>query len=558
MNKALIYCRVSTDEQAGDERHSLKTQLRLCERGIEDMKTFKLADDGVYKDPGKSATNMNRPGLQDMLIRIQEDKSIGAIFVQDTDRLARNAGDHLTIKALLRKHNVELISVSQPGLEDTPEGNFMDLIIAGVNQLQSQITSRKTLKSMEQKYKDGWWPTKAPMGYFNSGTPDDEKKRIITTDPIRAPLIAEGFKLYSTGDYSLIEIRDLLYKKGLVSTVGKRVAMSKMFRTIKCPFYYGGMEWRGMNDIGKHEAIITKELFDKCQRVMLENNRYACRRHKHNFLLRGFVFCNKCGQRYTAEYHPLKKKAYYHCNRSNDQKKCTDKYVEVFDLENQIIEKFKGLQFSDDFIDKVVKKMRDIYEEKKSDVGNQKKQFMTSKINFERKLEIAEEKLINGIIDDAAFTKIKVRYREQIDGVEDEMHKLDQTKNLKIDVIQDVLALMRNIGKTYQKAPDDLKRLYLGLFWDQFKAEDKLIVEAIKSPIVLGLEATGALIWNTTQKPDPVKDRAFEKGIITTDDSVILSPVRGRGRNVSIRQTKLPDSVILTPEKGDYWESNPD
>lgn len=201
--------------------------------------------------------------------------------------------------------------------------------------------------------------------------------------------------------------------------------------------------------------------------------------------------------------------------------------------------------------------MKSIYEEKKSDVGNQKKQFMTSKINFERKLEIAEEKLINGIIDDAAFTKIKVRYREQIDGVEDEMHKLDQTKNLKIDVIQDVLALMRNIGKTYEKAPDDLKRLYLGLFWDQFKAEDKLVVEAIKSPIVLGLEATGALIWNTTQKPDPIKDRAFEKEINTTDDSVILRPIRGRGRNKSIPTSTSPYPVILSSEKGAYRESNP-
>jgi hypothetical protein len=179
--------------------------------------------------------------------------------------------------------------------------------------------------------------------------------------------------------------------------------------------------------------------------------------------------------------------------------------------------------------------MKSIYEEKKSDVGNQKKQFMTSKINFERKLETAEEKLINGIIDDEHLPRSRSRYREQIDGVEDEMHKLDQTKNLKIDVIQDVLALMRNIGKTYQKAPDELKRLYLGLFWDQFKAEDKIIVEATKSPIVLGLEATGALIWNTTQKPDPLENRAFAKENITTDDSVIISPVRGA-----------------------YWDLNPD
>lgn len=270
----------------------------------------------------------------------------------------------------------------------------MDLVIAGVNQLQSQITSRKTLKSMEQKYKDGWWPTRAPMGYINSGSPDDEKKRIITTDTFRAPLIAELFKMYATGDYSLIELRDLFYKKGLVTSVGKRVAMSKMFEMVKCHFYYGAMHWRGMTDIGKHEAIITKELFDKCQRVIKENNHYAY-----------------------------------------------------------------------------------------------------------------------GVIDDAEFTKMKLRFREQIDGIEDEMHKLDQTKNLKMDVIQDVLALMRNIGKTYRKAPTELKRLYLGLFWDQFKSEDKIIVEATKSPIVLGLEQTNSLIW--------------KEGNITTNISVIISPEGG-------------------------------
>lgn len=520
MNKALIYCRVSTEEQAGDERHSMKTQLRLCERGIEESKVFKLADDGIYKDPGKSATNMNRPGLQDMLIRIQEDKSIKAVFIQDTDRLARNAGDHLTIKALLRKHAVELVSVSQPGLEDTPEGNFMDLIIAGVNQLQSQITSRKTLKSMEQKYKDGWWPTRAPMGYFNSGTPEDDKKRIITTDTVRAPLIAELFKLYATGDYSLIELRDLFYKKGLVSGAGKRIAMSKMFELIKCHFYYGSMHWRGLTDRGKHEAIITKELFDKCQRVTEENNRYACRRRKYNFLLRGFIFCNHCGQRYTAEHNLKKKLSYYHCNRRSEKMVCSDKYVSVEDLENQVAEKFATIQFSDDFIEKVVAKMRNIYETKKSQIGNQKKHYLNTKLNFENKLEIAKEKLINGVIDDDTFTKMKIRYREQIDGIDDEMYKLDRTKNLKIDVIQDILALMRDIGNAYKKAPVDLKRLYLGLFFDSFRAENRLIVETVKSPIVLGLEQTGALTW---------------KELAEQTSEVILSPQRGSMRELNPR-----------------------
>lgn len=148
-----------------------------------------------------------------ILLRVQEDKIINAVFVQDTDRLARNANDHLTIKALLQKHEVELISVSQPGITDSPEGNFMDLVIAGVNQLQSQITARKTIKSLEQKFWDGWWPTKAPIGYLNVGDPEDEKKRIVAIDEEKAPFIQQAFKMYATGDHSVLEVRDFLYKK---------------------------------------------------------------------------------------------------------------------------------------------------------------------------------------------------------------------------------------------------------------------------------------------------------------------------------------------------------
>jgi DNA invertase Pin-like site-specific DNA recombinase len=536
MKKALIYCRVSTDEQAGDERHSLKTQLRLCERAIEESKVFKLAENGKYEDPGKSATNMNRPGLQDMLIRIQEDKSIKAIFIQDTDRLARNAGDHLTIKALLRKHDVDLISVSQPGLENTPEGNFMDLVIAGVNQLQSQITSRKTLKSMEQKYKDGWWPTKAPIGYINSGDPNDDKKRIITVDEFRAPFIAECFKLYATGDYSLIELRDLLYKRGFVTLVGKKLVMSKMFCMMKCHFYYGDMHWRGMVQKGNHTPIITKELFEKCQRVMDENNRFACRRRKFSFILRGFVFCNKCGRRYTAAHHHRKGISYYYCTKSSDQKRCADHYVQVYELEQQITEKFEAMQFSEAMVEMVVAKLKVLYEAKKSDVGHRKKQHTTSKFNLEKKLEVAEEKLINGVLSDEEFTKLKKKYREQIDGIEDEIHKLDQTRNLRMDIIQDILLLMRDIGTAYKKAPDELKRLYLGLFWDQFKAEDKKIVEATKSQIVLSLEKAGQLTVKEIeeiQKPDPENHR--DQALVESPLSPHLSPELAQNSAVTIR-----------------------
>ena len=509
MEHALIYCRVSTEEQAEDGHHSLNTQLKLCKRAIEESNKFKLAEDGVFEDPGRSATNMNRPGLQDMLLQVQEDKTIKAIFIQDTDRLARNANDHLTIKALLKKHGVELISVSQPGITDSPEGNFMDLVIAGVNQLQSQITSRKTLKSLEQKFKDGWWPGFAPVGYLNAGDPSDEKKRIVITDEGRAPFVQEAFKMYATGDYSVLEVRDAFYKKGLVSARGARIAHSKMIEMFKNPFYTGEMRWRKMINKGNHPPLIDKDLYERVQIVMAEHNRYACRRRKFNFILRGFMFCFICRQRYTAEHHFKKNKSYYHCNRAGDQIKCSDKYVEVWDLEEQVANLFQQIQFSQSFIDKVITRVEKMYKGRKDEINKEKRQFIAQKLAVEQKRDIAEEKLFSGLITDEDFARNKKKFREQIEALNDEIYKLDKKLDIKLEEAQEVLALVRNIYKTYVNAPDELKRLYLGLFWERFEAAEKVIKKAEPTDLIKAMikERSIILADNTlpqTRNPEPV------------------------------------------------------
>ena len=566
MKNALIYCRVSTEEQAEDGHHSLKTQLKLCKRQIEEGDQYKLASDGVYEDPGRSATNMNRPGLQDLLLRIQEDKTIDAVFIQDTDRLARNANDHLTIKALLRKHNVELVSVSQPGITDSPEGNFMDLVIAGVNQLQSQITARKTIKSLEQKFWDGWWPTKAPIGYLNVGDPEDEKKRIVAVDEEKAPFIQQAFKMYATGDHSVLEVRDFLFKKGFLSVFGNRIAHSKMIEILKNKFYIGEMHWRKMMNKGNHQPIIDKELFERVQIVMAEHNRYACRRRKFNFLLRGLVFCAKCGQRYTAEHHFKKNKSYYHCNRSGDNIKCTDKFVEVWDLEKQVADKFKEIQFSQDFIKKVVKKTEEKYKKRKGSINKEKQILIKQKLSIEKKRDMAEEKLFSGVISDEDFARNKKKYREQIEAMQDEIYQLEQKLNLRLDEVQEILSLVRNVYKTYIKAPDEIKRLYLGLFWERFEASEKKIVNAEPAKFIKALIKTRSVFLASSagglQTQKPHINEAFAQNL----QRGACPPKTWRRRdNQLLPVDKSPDQmasnkllpVILDTVWGGYWELNP-
>lgn len=268
MKTAIIYTRVASYENKKEALRSLKAQENECRRAIKSNRSYELAENGVYQDIGCSATDMERPGLKNMLSRAQEDTSVGAIYVKDIERLSRSVADHLTIQALLQKHGVILISVSQPGFADTPDMRFMNIVVAGVNKLQSQITSRKTTRSLMQKFNDGWWPMTAPMGYLNTHDPANKSRRVIGIDPVRAPLIAKLFKLYATGKYSLSQVREKLHEQGLRTHDGKKMPLSKLHKIVdNGRFYAGIMRWRGMEKVGNHKPIIKKNMAARCLKI---------------------------------------------------------------------------------------------------------------------------------------------------------------------------------------------------------------------------------------------------------------------------------------------------
>ena len=65
MPQCLVYCRVSTEEQA-EKGYSLDTQEKLC-RDFAERSGYRVA--GVFRDEGKSGTTLDRPALQDLLAK---------------------------------------------------------------------------------------------------------------------------------------------------------------------------------------------------------------------------------------------------------------------------------------------------------------------------------------------------------------------------------------------------------------------------------------------------------------------------------------------------------
>ena len=90
--------------------------------------------------------------------------SVQRVLIWKVDRLARNVGDHFNIKASLLKHDVRVVSVTEP-IDANPEGKLLETILAGFAQFDNDIRAARTLQGMRHKIQEGLFPWKAPIGY---------------------------------------------------------------------------------------------------------------------------------------------------------------------------------------------------------------------------------------------------------------------------------------------------------------------------------------------------------------------------------------------------------
>lgn len=354
MKKAVIYNRVSDAGQL--EGQSLDVQKDMCRKWGKEH-GYQVV--GVFTDEAKSGTKtVGREALTDAIIRCQEKSDpIDALLVFDSDRIARNEIDHFFIKNELRKSNTQLIAINQPMINDTPEGQFFETILAGTNAFYSRLTGRKVKKTLEKKCHDGNWPGWAPLGYLNVNKGTKEKpNRVVVIDPEHAPYITKLFKLFSTDKFSVDALRDILYKDGLRSKYGKKVARSSLYAYLKNPFYIGKFIYKGELFDGNHPPLTTPTIFDLCQKIIAKNNHNACRRRKYKWLLTGLVYCHDCGSRMYCSHNHKKKMAYYH---GGYRMGCKE-YVPLEKLEEQVASELKRIKFSEAFKDKIREKAKEL------------------------------------------------------------------------------------------------------------------------------------------------------------------------------------------------------
>ena len=123
----------------------------------------------------------------------------------------------------------------------------------------------------------------------------------------------------------------------------KHLSLGNIYKILDNTFYYGKFEYPKDSDQwyqGKHEPIITKELFDEVQ-LQLKGSELKTRTDKE-FAFTKLMTCGLCGSGISADekYKKLKNGTfnthiYYGCTKAKD-KNCKCGYINEVDLISQL------------------------------------------------------------------------------------------------------------------------------------------------------------------------------------------------------------------------------
>jgi DNA invertase Pin-like site-specific DNA recombinase len=338
--KYVLYARKSTESE---ERQVLsidsqvKEMLQIAERG-----GLEIVD--IRRESHSAKDSGQRPVFAEILKDIRSGRYTG-ILTWAPDRLSRNAGDLGSLVDLMDQKLLTEIRTFGQRFTDNPNEKFLLMILCSQAKLENDNKSINVKRGLRTRLEMGLWPAPAPTGYFKEKRMDRKCETLIDSE--RAPIIKQMFEKVAYEKWSGRKLYhwlkfDLNFK---TATGNKNLTISNVYTILQNHFYYGVFEYpknSGNWYQGKHEPIITKELFDMVQAQVKSQ---FVRSETKEFAFTKLMTCGLCGSGITANENFKKQKngnfhrhVHYGCTKVRD-KECKCGYI----TEDDLIKQLEGL-----------------------------------------------------------------------------------------------------------------------------------------------------------------------------------------------------------------------
>ena len=299
-----LYIRVSTHEQ---DELSPDAQIRL---GLEHAKANNVIvpKEFIFVESVSGRKAKNRHEFQRMIgIAKSPEHPIDIILVWKFSRFARNQEESIVYKSMLKKDHVDVISISEP-LVDGPFGSLIERIIEWMDEYYSIRLSGEVLRGMKEKALRNGYQSSPCLGYEAVG-----HGKPFQINEAEYAIVSYIMNLYDNQNMDETAIARKCNDLGYKTKRGNPFERRTIDRILQNPFYCGIVSWNGVEFEGTHEVRISKERFDRRQRLIASRKRPMKARNvstcKH--WLSGLLKCSVCGA--TLSYTGNNKCPYFQC-----------------------------------------------------------------------------------------------------------------------------------------------------------------------------------------------------------------------------------------------------
>lgn len=458
MQTAIIYTRVSTDEQA-EKGYSLRDQQQRLEKHCE-AKGYEIVK---HFQDDHSAKTFNRPEFHNLLDFIKKNKGlVKKLVVSKWDRFSRNMEASLNMITALLKLGVIVEAMEQPLDESVPENLLMKAFYLAAPQVENARRSLNTTNGMRKALKEGRYVSTAPYGFKNTR---DAQNRPIITHSGMAPQIKKAFELFATGTYQIEILRKKLYGEGL------KISRSNFYTVLRNPIYCGKIRVKEYRDDpqeivqGIHDPIVSEELFYEVQNV-LDGKKKAKTKYSlinDHYPMRGHLICPRCGRHLTGSSALGNggKYYYYHCTKG-----CKERYKT--DVAHNAFQIWLGdISMKPEIGSLYLAVMEDVF---KTNQGDRNVEIKNLQFEIDKNMELMDKsakKFVNDDLDKYDYKRIKENLSKDNTELKAKIAELKSTETGFQEYYRYGFSLLSNLKKYYSTADLENKQKMLGLIFPE-------------------------------------------------------------------------------------------
>ncbi len=522
-DRAMLIGRISDRKQL--DGVSLDSQDRLEHEYAERVCLRVVAVVSIPESAQKSARRVLFHGAIERARR----ENIRHLIFYVYDRITRNFTDAEILEERIRRGEIVLHVTSGGNVlhrgSDDSEFYLFDMNIAHAKQ-DNRMRRRKTIDGMEERCRQGWYPSRTPHFYWQEPVLDEHGRPKRRGSTVAGPteegrlLVRREMQLHLRG-FSNALVRQKCLNEGLVpSWLRPKYHDSTVENHLKQDFYaaitdpHDGLRsqflWRDKWYEGRHEPIYSAEEWAALQESFKERPKFRKRKHESLFAQGPLMLtCGtaECGCKITYDPKVGRNGVVYHYCRCTNAKRVHrgHTYVREEEMLDQLGTAVDAIWLPDEYAKEILRALNDTHAVAVAGKQKQMAAFSAEIHELEAKEDRLYKRFDAGEIDRLTYDRQLTLIRADRADREEKLRAIELTANDNgyLLMAKDLLEIANSAKRLWEKRSPQEKRDLVARLVSKTVLDGRTVRYDLRKPFAILAKMRGSDGWRPQRESNP-------------------------------------------------------